>query len=38
MESSGLRLLGAAAARGYKIMMDNFNIRLMMNNRTELVG
>ncbi|KRX29325.1 hypothetical protein T09_622, partial [Trichinella sp. T9] len=23
--------------RGYRIMMDNFNIRLMMNNRKELV-
>ncbi|KRY19033.1 Retrovirus-related Pol polyprotein from transposon TNT 1-94, partial [Trichinella patagoniensis] len=36
--SSCLFSLGAAAARGYKIIMDNFNIRLMMNNRTELVG
>ncbi|KRZ49337.1 Retrovirus-related Pol polyprotein from transposon TNT 1-94 [Trichinella nativa] len=36
--SSCLFSLGAAAARGYRIMMDNFNIRLMMNNRTELVG
>ncbi|KRZ14824.1 Retrovirus-related Pol polyprotein from transposon TNT 1-94 [Trichinella zimbabwensis] len=30
--------LGDAVAHGYKIMMDNFNIRLMMNNRTKLVG
>ncbi|KRZ49324.1 Retrovirus-related Pol polyprotein from transposon TNT 1-94 [Trichinella nativa] len=36
--SSCLFSLGAAAARGYRIMMDNFNIRFMMNNRTELVG
>ncbi|KRY83042.1 Retrovirus-related Pol polyprotein from transposon TNT 1-94 [Trichinella pseudospiralis] len=36
--SSCLFSLGAAAARGYKIIMDNFNIRLIMNNRTELVG
>ncbi|KRY69641.1 Retrovirus-related Pol polyprotein from transposon TNT 1-94, partial [Trichinella pseudospiralis] len=36
--SSCLLSLGAAAARGYKIIMGNFNIRLMMNNRTELVG
>ncbi|KAL1235263.1 Porphobilinogen deaminase [Trichinella spiralis] len=35
--SSCLFSIGAAAARGYKIMMDNFNTRLMMNNRTELV-
>ncbi|XP_003370723.1 putative MSP domain protein [Trichinella spiralis] len=36
--SSCLFSLGAAAARGYKIMIDNYNIRLVMNNRTELVG
>ncbi|KRZ20715.1 Retrovirus-related Pol polyprotein from transposon TNT 1-94 [Trichinella pseudospiralis] len=36
--SSCLFSLEAAAAREYKIIMDNFNICLIMNNRTELVG
>ncbi|KRX22888.1 Retrovirus-related Pol polyprotein from transposon TNT 1-94 [Trichinella nelsoni] len=36
--SNCLFSIAAAAARGYKIMMDNFNTRLMMNNRTELCG